>query len=127
MAPPVKVLQPTLAPEPYYSPSLRKRFELDATLVQKPAQVSTDKEIGIPEAVDFGYKANETRYLARTRKRALLLKNLPKEVPTGFPKCLSGPLVWKGDDFASDESQYVYHLTDADKAEMENALKYFKG
>jgi hypothetical protein len=127
MAPPVKVLQPTLAPEPYYSPSLRKQFELDAALVQKPAQASTDKEIEIPEAVDFSYNADEARYLARTRKRALLLKNLPKEVPTGFPKCLSGPLVWKGDDFASDESQYVYYLTNADKAEIEDALKYFKG
>jgi len=127
MTPPVQVLHPTLAPEPYYSPSLHKRFELDAALVQNAAQSSTEKEIEIPEAVDFGYEANQVKYLARSRERASLLQILPKEVPPGFPKRLSGPLVWKGEDFASDESQYVYYLTDADKTEIEEALKSFKG
>ena len=121
MASSVKVLQPILAPEPYYSPSLRKQFELAATSVQ------IDKENGSPEAVDFGYEANEVEYLARTSKQALLVKHLPKEVPVGFPKRLLGPLVWKGDDFAGDECQYIYYLTDADQAEIKDALKHFKG
>jgi hypothetical protein len=44
----------------------------------------------------------------------------------GRPTKLVGPLAWTADTFA-DESDSVYTLTDADKAEALDALEAFKG
>jgi hypothetical protein len=48
-------------------------------------------------------------------------------VPKGFPRNLSGPLIWEGKDFVSDPDQYVYHLGDDEIAEIDSAIAYFKG
>lgn len=44
----------------------------------------------------------------------------------GWPKELTGPLVWTTTD-AQDEDMHIYVLTEDEKMELNNALKYFKG
>lgn len=43
----------------------------------------------------------------------------------GWPKMLVSALVWKGQDFQSEE-EYIYNLGDDEKREIKNALRHFK-
>lgn len=43
----------------------------------------------------------------------------------GWPAHLASALAWSGSDFAS-EDQFVYELSNQDKAEIEDALAHFK-
>lgn len=128
MAPQVGVLFPSTGhaftepestpSEPYYSYGLRERFRIDGL---KPAPTEP-----LPEAnADIGYDVDEAKYLARGAAR-IKAGGLEKSVPEGWPQSVSGPLVWKEGDF-KDETQYVYMLTEDDKAEIVKALEYFKG
>ncbi|KAF8846804.1 Clavaminate synthase-like protein [Acephala macrosclerotiorum] len=103
--------------EPYYSYGLRERFRIDGL---KP--LPTDPQ---PEAnADIGYDVDEAKYLARGTAR-IKAGGLQQSVPEGWPQSVSGPLVWTNGDF-KDEAEYVYLLTKDDKAEIVEALKYFK-
>ena len=107
------------AGKPYYSDGLRKRFQLDA--LQRPQLV-------VKPSVNYAnisYEPNEAEYLERVKNR-LKTAVLSTEVPQGWPTQLSGPLVWTTDDF-QNENEFVYHLSDADKAEIVDALTHFKG
>ena len=50
----------------------------------------------------------------------------PAQLPTGFPLSVAGTMAWKGSDFQT-ESDYIFHLSGADVAELESALSGFKG
>lgn len=101
----------------YYSQGLRRRFKIDALRTADHQQEG--------ESADIGYEVDEAKYRRRVEAR-LLANDLPTTVPAGWPTKVSGPLVWGGDDFP-DETEYVYQLTDADKAEIALALDHFKG
>lgn len=47
------------------------------------------------------------------------------QLPAGFPAVLDSNLAWIGADFKNAES-YTYQLTDADIAEIDDAVKHFK-
>lgn len=120
---------PTTYSEPYYSGSLRKRFQLDAAKARGEDVFNTElleKIQNIPECRDFSYEVNEEKHLARIRRR-LAQGGLAQSLPNGFPTRLEGPLVWKAKDFRIEESEFVYHVTEQDKAEIASALEYFKG
>lgn len=46
------------------------------------------------------------------------------QLPAGFPPKLSGSMAWRGADFK--KSDFIFHLSDADIAELESALVSFK-
>ncbi|KAK3349051.1 hypothetical protein B0T25DRAFT_233231 [Lasiosphaeria hispida] len=105
-------------PEPYYSQGLRARFQVDGIRAEQAAASAGEA------FADISYEIDEEKYLARAAAR-VKAGNLPTEVPAGWPKELTGPLVWDSNSFP-DESEYVYTLTDADKAELLAALAAFK-
>lgn len=118
MAPSLEVMPPT-APIEYYSRGLRERFRLDA-LKLKPPIVENDQAYA-----DIDYLIDEAKYRARS-EAIVRAGGLATDVPVGWPKVLHGPLVWSGADF-KDEREYVLRLGDAEKAELAEALRYFKG
>lgn len=105
----------------YYSQGLRERFQLDAL---KPLV----NNVNVSQYADIEYTINEDKYYTRQEKAASLIAagKLPTAVPEGWPKAVTGPLCWAKDGFP-DENQYIYYMTDADKAEIVAALKHFKG
>ncbi len=104
--------------EEYYSPGLRDRFRVDG-LSLPVAKLPT------PVAyADISYEVDEDKYLARAAAR-VRAGGLEASVPAGWPKAVTGPLVWDKDSF-QHESQYIYYLTGADKAEIKTALEHFK-
>jgi len=46
-------------------------------------------------------------------------------LPAGFPKYLNSSLAWSGPELGRHE--YIYHLTEGDKLEIDKALFSFKG
>ncbi|KAI5918988.1 hypothetical protein F4810DRAFT_714965 [Camillea tinctor] len=107
----------TDVPHDYYSQGLRKRFLMDAIKSANSVPRSAP-------ASDIGYDVDEEAFNRRV-KASLASNGLPKTVPEGWPTRLEGPLVWSTSDF-QNETEYVYHLTDADKAEIQDALELFK-
>ncbi|KAK0708519.1 hypothetical protein B0H67DRAFT_341743 [Lasiosphaeris hirsuta] len=105
-------------PEPYYSQGLRARFQVDGVRAEQAAASAGEAY------ADISYEIDEEKYLARAAAR-VKAGNLPTEVPAGWPKELTGPLVWDSSSFP-DESEYVYTLSAADKAELLSALAVFK-
>jgi len=101
----------------YYSQGLRKKYLIDST-----------KTLPTPEQkakAVIKYHPNLEQYLARV-EAFLRAGGLEEEVPEGWPKELTGPLVRTTADF-QDKSKYIYILTEDVKIELHNALKYFKG
>jgi hypothetical protein len=117
MAPTADVIAHNAPIEPYYSHGLRERYRLDALKVPvfEKAQAYAD----------IGYKADNAKYLARSAAR-VRAGGLESDVPTGWPKVLNGPLVWTATDF-KDETEFVHTLSNAEKAEISDALKNFRG
>ncbi|KAI1506263.1 hypothetical protein F5X99DRAFT_404313 [Biscogniauxia marginata] len=109
----------TDVPNDYYSQGLRKRFLLDGVKSAKAKEPRNTETVA-----DISYDVDEKAFLRRC-EASLAAGGLPTSVPEGWPVELDGPLVWSNDDF-QDESEYVYLLTDADKAEIQCALEYFK-
>jgi hypothetical protein len=105
-------------PAPYYSRGLREKYCLDAL------KIPIDRTSEIETYADIDYEANEAKYRARSARR-LAAGGLETEVPAGWPKTLNHPLVWSGSDFP-DENEYVVVLTEEEKKEVSDALKYFK-
>ncbi|KAI0602175.1 hypothetical protein F4775DRAFT_227399 [Biscogniauxia sp. FL1348] len=103
----------------YYSQGLRKKFLIDGMKLPK-----TDSLPKPEPPADIGYDVDEEAFLRRC-EASRASGGLPTSVPDGWPTRLEGPLVWSKNDF-QNESEYVYNLTDADKAELETALKRFK-
>jgi hypothetical protein len=99
----------------YYSSGLRSRFRIDADRPVAP--------VGEVTYADIGYEVDEAAFRRRAAAR-LAAGGLPTAVPSGWPTRLEGPLVWSGDSFGN-EDEYVYYLTEEDKAEIGRALEYF--
>ena len=106
------------APEPYYSRGLREQFRLGAL-------ISTDDENSSLPAANTQYEVDETKYHALVDRR-LRAGGLEKDVPAGWPKAVRGSLVWKGADF-DHESEYVLRLSNHDRNEIQQALRFFNG
>jgi hypothetical protein len=68
---------------------------------------------------------NFKRYRAKIAAR-LRDENRQKEVPSGWPALLEGPLCWDGTQL-NNEELYVSSVSAEDKLEVEEALKHFKG
>lgn len=47
-------------------------------------------------------------------------------IPQGFPDYVTSKMAWSGREL-TDEGAYVYHLTDAEKEEIDSALTFFNG
>jgi hypothetical protein len=76
---------------------------------------------------DISYHPDHTKYLQRTARRLAENPNLPKTpLPEGFPERVDGPIVWEGKDW-KDEDQWVYHLSQAELKEINDALTHFNG
>jgi hypothetical protein len=52
--------------------------------------------------------------------------SINEDLPPGFPPRLTSSLAWTGSDLR-DELNYIYHLSENDKVEIDNALLAFKG
>ncbi|KAI1027121.1 hypothetical protein LB504_007989 [Fusarium proliferatum] len=78
-----------------------------------------------PGQPDIAYAPNYENYQARTAKR-LKEGNLPASVPDGFPKQLTGDLVWEGDS-VGQHYDWTYKLSEDQLGEIDQALHHFKG
>ncbi|KAJ7090387.1 hypothetical protein B0H15DRAFT_779193 [Mycena belliarum] len=79
-----------------------------------------------PKQPDISYHPDEAKFRARTARRLAEDLTLPqKPLPAGFPPSFEGPGVWEGKDW-TDESQWVYNLTDAQLKEIDQALAHFE-
>jgi hypothetical protein len=73
---------------------------------------------------DISYHPDYQKYILRTeRLKAEISPNI--EVPVGFPKHLTGPLVWEGKDY-KDEKEWTFNLTPGQLVEIHDALLHFK-
>jgi len=123
MAPSLEVSLPSDTPNvndrlvSYYSQGLRKKYLIDSTK-NLPAPEQKAKAV-------IKYHPNLEQYLARV-ETSLRTGALEQEVPEGWPKELTGPLVWTTADF-QNESKYIHVLTEDEKMELRNALEHFKG
>lgn len=117
MAPTADVITRNGPIEPYYSHGLRERYRLDAFKMPfaRKEQVYADIE----------YRADYTKYLSRSASR-VRAGGLESDVPNGWPKAVNGPLVWTATDF-KDETEFVHSLSEIEKIEIKEALKYFRG
>ncbi|KAF6829600.1 TfdA family Taurine catabolism dioxygenase [Colletotrichum musicola] len=79
---------------------------------------------GPPGQPDIGYTPNHDNYLARVKRRHEQEK-LENTLPEGFPQKLESQLVWDGNTLAEDYD-WNYVLTEADKKEVDDALRHFK-
>lgn len=76
-------------------------------------------------APDVTYQPDYEKWRARTARRLKEDPNLPNmPLPEGFPTQLESPLVWDATDY-TDESQWVYQLSDVHLREIDDAVKYF--
>lgn len=73
---------------------------------------------------DIAYTPRYENYKARTTHR-IQTEKLVQSLPEGFPAKLDSDLVWDGNNLA-ESYDWNYHLTPADLAEIDEALKHFK-
>ncbi|KAJ7778639.1 hypothetical protein DFH07DRAFT_901329 [Mycena maculata] len=79
-----------------------------------------------PKQPDISYHPDEAKFRARTARRLAEDPTLPQRpLPAGFPPSTEGPIVWEGKDW-TDESQWVYNLTDEHLQEIDRALVHFE-
>ncbi|KAJ7168375.1 hypothetical protein C8R43DRAFT_148893 [Mycena crocata] len=79
-----------------------------------------------PQQPDISYHPDEAKFRARTARRLAEDPTLPQRpLPEGFPPSTDGPGVWEGKDW-TDESQWVYNLTDPHLQEIDHALAHFE-
>jgi hypothetical protein len=75
---------------------------------------------------DIDYAPTEEKWRARTERR-LKTETLGTELPKGFPRKLSSPLVWDGQTLQEDSHTWTYKLGCGDLEEIDQALRYFQG
>jgi len=117
MAPTADVVTLNSPIEPYYSHGLRERYRLDAFKMP----VTRKEQV----YADIGYRPDYAKYLDRSASR-IHAGGLESDVPNGWPKVVNGPLVWTATDF-NDETEFVHSLSEVEKAEIEEALRNFRG
>ncbi|KAK6952849.1 hypothetical protein Daesc_005143 [Daldinia eschscholtzii] len=77
-----------------------------------------------PGQPDISYAPDFNKYEAR-RDNRIKSGNLPKELPKGLPRQLTGKLVWEGDSLAK-EYDWTYVLKQDQLDEIDLAVKHFK-
>ncbi|KAH7033703.1 uncharacterized protein B0I36DRAFT_373802 [Microdochium trichocladiopsis] len=77
-----------------------------------------------PGQPDIAYHPDWDKYQARTARR-LKTETLPSELPEGFPKKLTGALVWDGATLAK-EYDWTYVLSHEQLDEIDKAVKHFQ-
>ncbi|KAF5330692.1 hypothetical protein D9619_006049 [Psilocybe cf. subviscida] len=101
-------------------------MSITATTTTETAEPNTN-EIANGVQPDIQYHPDYSKYVARTARRLAEHPNLPNlPLPSGFPDKVEGPIVWKGEDWTSEE-QWVYKLSDAELQEIDEAVHHFKG
>lgn len=76
---------------------------------------------------DIDWQPNYAKYSERIQRNKLRRPS-NTELPFGYPREISSPLVWSGADLKEQgEDKYVFHLTSAEIREAEGALEVFKG
>ncbi|KAG2022353.1 taurine catabolism dioxygenase TauD [Coprinopsis cinerea AmutBmut pab1-1] len=81
---------------------------------------------GPPGQPDIAYHPDRAKWEARTARRLAEDPSLPSTpLPQGFPSKLRSPLAWEGKDW-TDESQWVYQLSEAELKELDDAVQSFK-
>ncbi|KAJ7043024.1 hypothetical protein C8F04DRAFT_1286894 [Mycena alexandri] len=79
-----------------------------------------------PKQPDISYHPDEAKFRARTARRLAEDPTLPQRpLPEGFPPSVDGPGVWEGKDW-TDESQWVYNLSDEQLQEIDRGLAHFE-
>jgi hypothetical protein len=73
---------------------------------------------------DISYHPDFEKYQLRT-ERLKDLRQSTTELPEGFPKKLTGPLVWEGKDF-TDEKEWTFSLNESHLEEIHKALLHFQ-
>ena len=73
---------------------------------------------------DIAYHPNFDSYQVRSQRRQKT-EELPKTLPSGFPKQLLSPLVWEGKE-VEKSSDWIVALTEAQLDEIDQALNHFK-
>lgn len=87
---------------------------------------ATAPATGAPKQPDISYHPDEAKFRARTARRLAEDPTLPqKPLPPNFPPSVEGPNVWEGKDW-TDESQWVYNLSEAQLEEIDHALAHFE-
>ncbi|KAJ2922251.1 hypothetical protein H1R20_g14844, partial [Candolleomyces eurysporus] len=87
----------------------------------------TEPPVAAAVQPDIGYHPDEAKWRARTATRLAEDPSLPNTpLPDGFPAQVSGPIVWAGNDWQT-EDQWVYKLSDEELQEIDSALRHFKG
>lgn len=102
---------------PFYPKSLCQRYRAD--------QLKAALTKNVLDPARIGWQPNYETYLAREASR-LRVGGLPTFLPDGYPREMRGDLVWSG-THDIEEVQYTLYLQGFQKAEVERALKYFKG
>jgi len=110
-ASPARTLRPRAQ---YYSPKIKLEFH--DRIANKPLLPSTHADYA-----DIAYEFDENRFATRSKTRRQN-EALSTELPRGWPPILSGPLVWSGPQY--DDASFIYHLSEADNAEILGALKH---
>ncbi|KAF8435248.1 hypothetical protein BGX38DRAFT_1100479 [Terfezia claveryi] len=78
---------------------------------------------------DIDWQPNFAKYGERVKRNKLkrAVPGLNTELPFGYPREISSPLVWSGPELKEQgEDKYVFHLTPAEIRETEGALEAFK-
>jgi hypothetical protein len=102
---------------PFYPSSLCNRYRAHEL------KVPATKEVLDPARI--GWQPDYETYLAREAAR-LRVGGLSASLPDGFPRTMKGDLVWSG-IHNIETAQYTFQLQDFQVAEVEQALKHFKG
>lgn len=77
-----------------------------------------------PGQPDIYYAPDRENWQARAARR-LAAGGLPAALPEGFPKQLTGPLVWEGDTVA-ETYDWTFVLGEDQLKEIDLALKHFQ-
>ncbi|KAF7294661.1 Clavaminate synthase-like protein [Mycena indigotica] len=78
-----------------------------------------------PKQPDISYHPDAKKFRARTARRLAEDPSLPQQpLPANFPDRVDGPIVWEGKDW-TDESQWVYNLSQTQLNEIDGALAHF--
>ncbi|KAF5630169.1 family oxidoreductase [Fusarium tjaetaba] len=101
--------------------SILHHFPLTVNIMSFTTTVTAAPPPGQP---DIAYAPNYENYQARTAKR-LKEGNLPASVPDGFPKQLTGDLVWEGDS-VGQSYDWTFKLSEEQLGEIDQALRHFK-
>jgi len=78
----------------------------------------------LPQQPDIDWQPNYGKYCERVKRNKLKRRTtLSTELPFGYPRNISCPLMWSGPDLKEQgEDKYVFHLTPAKIRESEGAL-----